>query len=357
MISIDWLSFSVRLVFAEGENKTNMKLNVPESCEIVMLDGTNIYKKRAFLLTESGEKILTLLWDPHSSIINADTMFVEVANKWLYGSLDFVKDLLWKVHPYTMHSLSRYDVCCDFNPKEAQMKIIRQLGENTAYVQGKREGSMFVDYSTSTKVERMPRCLSWGSKCSDIKWKLYNKSLEIFEQNGDNIWCTKPYIVNAWKAENLDEKRVWRLEVSIMGASQFEWLGNKLNFNDAIRREWFEEFFTMLYGTRFVTRLNQGHKDKTNDKRVLLLGEVGEVFRLRRRDSLTSRENVEMASVLRAMMRQLEDIVVRYNQNVRDSLLVATETAINAGKLWDYFHKSYGMNWDNWKEMYLTTDI
>lgn len=356
MINIDWLSFSVRLVFADGENRSNMVLTCPDSCELVMLDGTNIYRKRAFLLTESGEKILTLLWEPHSSIINSDTMFVEVANRWLYGSLEFVKDLLWKVHPYTMHSLSRYDVCCDFNPTDEQMKIIKSLGDNTAYVQGKREGSMFVDYTNAKKIERMPRCLSWGSKCSDVKWKLYNKTLEIFEVRDGKTWCTKPYIVNAWRAEGLDEKKVWRLEVSVTGASQFEWLGKKLVFADAIRREWFEDFFAMMYGTRFITRLNQGHKDRTNDKRVMLLGEVGEIFRLRRREPETSRENVEMASVLRAMMHQLEDIVVKYNPMVRDSLLATAETALDAGKLWDYFHKSYGMNWEKWKDTYLTTD-
>lgn len=349
MTNLDWLSFSVNLVFKDGENEENMVLCAPDCCKIQYLDGTNIYKRRAFVLSEAGEKIMTLLWEPHSKIIGKSSMFVEIANKWLYGSLQWIFDFLWKVHPYSMQSLSRLDVCYDFNPNEHQARYIQNLGDNSIYVQGKREGSMFSNFENSGKISRKPRCISWGSKHSDVKWKLYNKTLEIFEEVDGKRWCSKPYIVNMWNEAGINKDNVWRLEVSVTSAGQFVWKEKRVTTGEAIKREWFEDFFQSMYGTRFVTRINEGHKDRSNDKRVWLLGKVDGLYRMKKREPKSSREVVEMASLIRGMIKQLNDPVVWFHDELRNDLLNTTETAIICGRMGEYFYRTFGCTWEKWR--------
>ena len=345
MISCDWLSFSVKFVYSQAERATGkVELYTPAGCKVQLLSGTNIYQKRAIVTSGAGEKMLTLLWDPYSKIINKDSMFVEVANRWLYGELGWVLDFLWQIHPFTFQSLSRYDIACDFTPTERQMSVIRGLADNRIYVQGKREGSMFCDYSSAERVERVPRCISWGSPSANIHWKLYFKTGEIFKVENGKRWCEKPYIVDKWRIEGLNVDNVWRLEVSITSAHKFKYRDEELTWARAIDYNFMVDLFASLYTIRFVTRYNEGHKDRSNDKKVKLLDLEGQ-YRLRQREPKNERTIVELASTLRALMKQAEDGAVMCHKQVQKSLFRCIDETITAGHLEEYFFNTYGETW------------
>lgn len=357
VINIDWLSFSVLLAMDDEEVATGARLLCPLGYSLIELGGTNIYKRRVMVYNEYGEKLLTLLLEPHSKILDPKSMFVEVANKWLYFDLSWVLPLLDRIHLYSFQSLSRLDVCCDFNPDIHQVHVIECLEDNSMYVSGKREGVMFYDFGLNNngmQVTRAARCLSWGSKNSNFHWKLYNKSLEVYEvDSSGRKWCNKSYIEAQWKEAGLDCDNVWRLEWSVMGAAKFEWRGMKLGFDFVLRRDWIEDLYRDMVGTRFVIRANQGHKCRKWDEVVELL-DLGEKhhFRVRQRVAGVEQRHTDHAATMRAAIAQLERPETRCNVMMKGCWEQALRGTVEAGKLEAYFYRQYGMGLDDWIERY-----
>ena len=353
VINIDWLSFSVLLAMDDEEVATGARLLCPLGYSLIELGGTNIYKRRVMVYNEYGEKLLTLLLEPYSKILDPKSMFVEVANKWLYFDLSWVLPLLDRIHLYSFQSLSRLDVCCDFNPNIHQVHVIECLEDNSMYVSGKREGVMFYDFGLNNngmRVTRAARCLSWGSKNSNFHWKLYNKSLEVYEVDSNGRkWCNKSYIEAQWKEAGLDCDNVWRLEWSVMGAAKFEWRGMKLGFDFVLRKDWIEDLYRDMVGTRFVIRANQGHKCRKWDEVVELL-DLGEKhhFRVRQRVAGVEQRHTDHAATMRAAIAQLERPETRCNVMMKGCWEQALRGTVEAGKLEAYFYRQYGMGLDDW---------
>lgn len=360
-INIDWLSFSVLLAVDEKEKAEGARLSCPEGFSLVECSGTNLYKRRVLVLNVAGEKMLTLLLEPYSSIMQRNSMFVEVANKWLYGSLEWVMPLLESIHLFSFQSLSRLDVCGDFTPDVEQIRIIDGLQDNSMYVTGKREGVMFHDYSLSVSggvVVRSARQISYGSKNSNIHWKLYNKSLEVYEVDAKGRkWCTKPWIEEVWKAARLEPDNVWRLEVSIMGSAKYKWRGEKLNWDFVLSRAYVVDFYMDIVDTRFIVRANQGHKCKKWDEVIdLFVWDNPEAYRVRQR--LVGREQMhtDHAVTMRTALQQLDRPEVRYNSEMADIWLSALEETIREANLWGYFLRNMGITFESWKENYIRGD-
>lgn len=359
LINRDWLSFSVLLAMGDEECATGARLSCPDGFALVECSGTNIYKRRVMVMNVGGEKMLTLLLEPYSAqILDKRSMFVEVANKWLYGSLDWVMPLLERIHLFSFQSLSRIDICCDFVPTLAQMQVIEGLQSNELYVAGKREGSMFHDYHIPVdggQLVRAAKCISWGSKQSNIRWKLYNKSLEIYEiDTKGKRWCTKPYIEEQWKVCGFDCDNVWRLEFSIMGAAKYSWHGEKLGWSNIIDRDKVLSLWNDMYATRFVIRYNQGHKSRKWDDRADFLPlESKEPYRIRQRLVGKEQYHTDHAATMRAAMAQLARPEVKTYPALRGVWLDALESTISMGHLEGYFRRSTGFTFKEWRDCYL----
>lgn len=355
MVSIDWLSFSVTLALSPEEKRAGAVLACPPGCSLVELGGTNIYKRRVLVLDDGGNKVLTLLLNPYSKVIPADSMFCEVGNRWLYSSLDWVLPFVFSIHEGSFLSLSRLDICCDFNPDVAQMFCIESLQTGAVYVAGKREGSMFYDYHLPPdggKQERVARCLSWGSKCSNIKWKLYNKSLEMYEVVEGKKWCNKPWIEECWKKEGLDVDNVWRLEVSITSAAGYDFHGDKLAWWITSPEAYLRLFWDMV-DTRFVIRANQGHKCRKWDEIIDFLvrpADLGGAYRLRQRVGDGISMHTDHAATLRAAIQQLERPEVICYPVMRDIWLNTAESVVCAGRLDAYFLNTYGKTFEVYRD-------
>lgn len=357
-VSCDWFSFSVLLCLSPKEQAEGIALNTPQGYTLKEYGGTNLYKRRFILFNEYGEKSLTLLTNPHSKIIKANSMFVEVANRLLYSDFSFVLDLLNSIHPYAFQSLSRFDVAADFNPSVQQLHIMQQLQDNTCYVTGKREGSMFHDYILRGDgvQQRVARCMSWGAKGSNIHWKMYNKTLEIYEVAADGRkWCTKPYIVDKWLTLGLDPSNVWRLEVSITSASGYEWRGEKLCW-DAHAADFYTPFFWDIYGTRFIIRANQGHKNRGKDQVQPFLPNPTNIHqRLRDVEPRGTSYHTDHAVTLRAALKELERDEVKVFKPMATAWLQVAEQTILTAKLQQYFFNTYGQTWEQYKHNYLSS--
>lgn len=353
IVSLDWVSFSVILALTEEERtRGHAILHTPEGITLIeCAHGTPQYRRRVIVQSVGGKKILTLLLEPYAHIIDAASMFVEVANGMLYttGGLTWLLPLLDQIHPYAWRSLSRYDVACDFNPTPHQQGVIEGLHNTSLYAQGKREGAMFYDYHLPLgggRQTRHPRQLAWGSKHSAVKWKLYNKTLEVYETDDmGRRWANKPYIVDTWRAGGLDPDRVWRLECSLTGASTHDWQGEKMGLQmlDRMLGEWW--YYDMV-ATRFTIRANEGHADRSNDTPVPLLNVPdGEAVRMRKRIGGESVRHVEYAATLRACIKELERPEVAYNTAMRATWIRTTEEVLAQGHLHEYFYRTFGTTW------------
>lgn len=347
VFNIDWLAFSVRLFETSAERDAHHFIfgEVP-GCSVFELSGTNIYKRRLIVYDNDGRKMLTLLCEPHSRSINRLSALVQVANEWLYLGYSWLEDLLQYLHPCIFLCMSRLDLCADFQITDYQRDLIHKLSTNAAYVQGKRDGSAFFSYSMEeTGVERTPRCISWGSKCSNIKWKVYHKSQEIFEPTKDGGFiCSKPYIVTQWEDLHFDIMNVWRIEVSVNPMYKFEWHGKRVSLHDVQHTMLPMDLFCGLYQTRFVTRINEHHRDRSNDTRVHLLGDFGQTDRLRQyvNPDPQSLPVVEFAPLINSAVLHLSKPEVQANPTMFDTWVkVATDTC-HTGHLESYFFKAYG---------------
>lgn len=350
LINLDWVAFSVTLCRTdEDSNDTGFVFRNRPNCRLIELGGNNIYKRRIILYTTDGEKILTILCDPYSHIIAHDSALVEVANKWLYGgSLNWVMSVVYDLHPCCFLCLSRVDICGDFQADMDEWAIIQGLADNSMYVQSIREGSMFHDYVDNPEDNtrgRVPKCLSWGSKRSNIKWKLYNKSLELTEYDDKGrAFFTKPYIVDQWRENDMDVNRVWRLEISISPLAKFQWRGRVPTMREICDRYFVEDLFSSQYASRFRIRMNQGHADRTNDKRVELL-DVFATTPIKQKPTQNERSTIEYISGLRSAVKQLSLPEVQASDIMFSTWLSTAKKIVEVGHLEAYFMKTFGFKY------------
>lgn len=354
LINLDWLSFSVILAFTEEERIFNhAQLNEPPGIKLVECDsGTPQYRRRVLVISEKGDKLLTLLLEPHAKIIHPQSMFVEVANANLYDTMgvDWLLDLIENIHQYSFQSLSRIDIAADFLPTTEQWDIITSLAAGTAYVQGKKDGAMFHIFERpGGKVVRMPKQMGWGSKYSAIKWKLYNKTKEITEiDDKGRTWVTKPYIVDAWTDAGLPtDGDKWRLEMSLTGASSYDWRGDKIGW-PLTSREQFVSFFWDTYASRFTIRANEGHQCRKNDKLLPLLEIPDTTSRVRKRTGTGEQLHAEYAATLRSAIREIERPEVAANPAMMDAWIGVAASTIAHGNLGGYFYRSFGCSWEDY---------
>ena len=129
-----------------------------------------------------------------------------VAN-WHFILSDILACLEWRAV-----SLTRVDLCCDFNyflggllPETFIRKYICKSQDS--YI---RHGSnQFAVYGQKEMHKTAFSSIRWGSRQSGVSVYLYNKTKEL------DVHKYKPYITNAWVAAKLNPKAVWRVEISI----------------------------------------------------------------------------------------------------------------------------------------------
>lgn len=347
IINCDWLQYSVMLESDAPE------FECPEGFRLEMLQGNNIFRYRCLVFDSAGRKWLTLLWSPFSSVLNSRIMTVQVANLLLYyNSIQESYRLLKQIVGCGFNSCGRVDICCDFQMSEEKLEVLKHLNSGHYYVQGKSEGSTWwhsvkSETEKSTFVKSQLHCLSWGSKCSDIKVKCYNKSREINaeEKQGE---CEKPYIRELWKQAGWDVGKVWRLEFSLSGSGKLRWGNEVISLESVASSVWLRRVFYSLYGTRFVVRENQGkregHKNLDAVRKFLLLPPESEVL-CRSLGALDGKGCSEAVKVLRKLVAQLSSPAVVASPEVSAAVASAVATVVENAGLSGYFLSKFGSDY------------
>ena len=341
-LNCDWLQYSVHLREPEPE------ILCPDGYRLELCQGNNIFEHRAILFDARGAKYMTLLWKPFSKVLPQNLMTVQVANEYLY--LDGGQGILWsfqdlqKIVDCTFNAIGRVDICLDFEGTAARTQFVNHLNSGHYYAQHKSEGSTWwheVNNNDQASKKQL-HCLTWGSQKSEIKVKLYHKSREQGVLDRDD--GEKPWIVNQWRLNKMDIHNVWRLEFALCGAGQLRYKGQPITLENIADEEWLINVFCELYHKRFVTRINQGRRNghHNNDDRVYLFPLPQRAAVLKWADPKGRDYEIPAAiTLLRAMMRQIDNPAVMSNQQTFNDYASTLLNLIDNHHLSGYFIRTY----------------
>lgn len=347
LLNTDWMAVSLKLLTKVGEAPSGHTWRVYEN-------GTNIWKMRRILYTDRGDKVLTLLSEPKSRIIDPRAALLEIENEWLYHGIGVrgIQRLLQKSVLFSISGISRLDMAVDFNPTPQQFEAIEHLARLEYKVKGKRN---IVPWWSSNNSEWMPESmrgkfiphqLTWGHKTTSMKWKCYYKSKELKDAVGGIGW-DKPYIVDCWRDAQLDENNVWRLEVSIHDCNQLLWNGEPVT--QEVWGNHTVELMKDLYRSRFVVRKDEGHADKSNDKVVEFLP-INGIRRIKCKQGSGLAEHNGRISLLRRLVQSLDDEQVLLDRESREDVLEHIRRMVRRDGLDHYFAAMVGSEYKEFVE-------
>lgn len=346
-VSTDWLGLSVRLGGDVERTPAHHRWETYEG-------GTNVWRKRRCLFNERGEKVLTLLSNPKSTLISPDTALVEIANEWLYHGLG-VRAILLKLKwcvPFEVLGISRLDLACDFVPNARMCKQMVGLWKGALEVSGKRNGVDFWSKNNDDwmpeiwRGKRIPHQISWGHKESDIKWKLYYKSKELRDAAGGQSF-DKPYIVDLWRECKLDVNSVWRLEVSVKHCNKLMFDGHVLTMDD-----WGNHtlrLFQSLYTSRFMlTTASSARKGKRCEHIPFLPIEKVNAVRCRKYEG--ERPVSARIGLLRQLIKSTEQEEIRFDRPTLEDVVSTVTGIVQRDNLQYYFEGMTGKRLEAWRE-------
>lgn len=340
-VNCDWLQFSVHLREPEPE------IICPDGLRIELCQGNNIFEHRALVFDSRGAKYMTLLWKPYSKVLPSNLMTVQVANEFLYleggAGIRWAYGDLQKIVDCTFNAIGRIDICCDFEGSEKRTEFINHLNSGHYYAQHKSEGSSWWhEVGNERASKKQLHCLTWGSKTSEIKVKLYHKSREQGLIGGDEP--EKPWIIQQWKLNEMDIHNVWRLEFSLAGAGQLRYKGRPITLDMIMDEWWLLDVFCELYEKRFATRINQGRRNghHNNDDRIYLFPMAKRAAGLKWADPKGQNYELPAAiTLLRSMMRQIDNPAVMSAKTTFSDYANTLLNIIDNYKLHGYFIRTY----------------
>lgn len=190
--------------------------------------GTRQYKVLTFvdMPNEQGgwDDFAEVQSSPCSKVLNSSSVIVRLNNRVLYRpDMWELLDKFLADNGFVFHSISRIDVCADFNDfaHMSPLALVSRFANKELRHIGRGVGALYFNHGVFAKFDDHGRKtdskeygvnytgLSFGTHASDARIYLYNKSFELLTQ-GD-----KPWIVDRWRSIGLDVRSVWRLEVSI----------------------------------------------------------------------------------------------------------------------------------------------
>lgn len=228
-VSIDWLSLFCRCSrggWAECDRYTGeIGGALPYKYE-VQTYGTRHYK-HLVKVSYLSEEICEVQYESCSpNVMPEDSVIVKFHNRLLYSNdLWNIVDKFLADHELTVQNISRIDICADFNEfrKYNCVQFIADFLSSKLRHKGRGLGGAYFNHYSKRvggfSVSRLDYTgLSFGSRSSDARVYMYNKTLEL------KVEKDKPYIRDFWLRAGLDVKSdVWRLEVSLKsGAMKFK---------------------------------------------------------------------------------------------------------------------------------------
>lgn len=196
--------------------------------------GTRIYEEMFTLVGIDDYPLIEIRRSPKStSVMPINACHVRFVNRacYYYNAGEMMSDFL-KKYGFEFVSISRIDICLDFEKfdkgDDPQKFVKRYIGHKYAKINQSQATAHFDDLWE----RRDFNSLSWGSKNSDISTKLYNKTIELYDDKIGSF--RKPYIIQSWFESRLIDDpikvvkvntdgttyrpQIWRLEFSIQSS-------------------------------------------------------------------------------------------------------------------------------------------
>lgn len=265
VLHCDWLQLHIKRVdriAKEFHRRYTVKL----------LDfGTRHFKKVEEVFI-GAKRIATLTSEPHSNILDKDSLIVKFDN-WVCYDRNFraIVNEFMNLNKFYFVACSRVDLCADFNLFDNGMKpanFIRKYVYRKFLKAGKARNIRHT--FDQGKDEHESSGLKFGSNLSEITYYLYNKTKELKEV----VW--KPYIYECWRVAGLDlAADVWRLEFSLKSGAKLIVNAETGEFDifasmEIIKAEYIYKCFFILYEQYFQFFWNDG-KSRKDRMRALAL--------------------------------------------------------------------------------------
>lgn len=211
-INIDWLEVYCN----EGDVCKDAAYFRGKGYEVKTRDyGTPQYKQM-FTVMENDLPLIEIRRDPYSlrsdgGIFFAGDCHLRLPNRQCY-ELEPINDLrtFLLAHGYTYKSISRIDICLDFQHFDSGQTPDAFIKSFMAVEISKLNQCNIAVHGRDLWANRLWNSLKWGSEKSPITTKLYNKSLEMKQTK------VKNYIRDQWERAGLTlAKDVWRIEFSV----------------------------------------------------------------------------------------------------------------------------------------------
>ena len=245
-LSIDWLS--VLCVSHTGE--------LDLACDVYEYHkephGTRHYAE-LYKVVYLGELLCEVQQHPHSSTTKAQSLMIKFANRQLYMREFWGRvSRFLHLHSLQINNISRLDLCADFNAFAGDYQpaqFIEDFLASTIRHVGRGQGGAYFDHGARKKDGYSQSYVNYsglffGSRDSDARAYLYNKSFELATQ-GD-----KPYIREMWQQVGLINNKdtdVWRLEISLKSGAMM--------FRDKLTAEQISITLQALHNNAFVSKV------------------------------------------------------------------------------------------------------
>lgn len=204
--------------------------------------GTRVYREMFTIIDNHGQGLIEVRRDPASQglqgIHDSNACHIRLCNRTCYfdKASVFLSDFL-KTHSYTDIRISRIDLCLDFerfdkgdNPSSFVRRYFRHR-------YAKINQGRITSHGEDLWLGQEWNSLSWGSKTSPVSTKMYDKTMELYDQKSDTF--KKPYIRESWfyagliddiqrVTKNNKPVRIWRVEFSIRSSVK-GWVKLELN--------------------------------------------------------------------------------------------------------------------------------
>lgn len=242
-VNLDWLEVHAREPVSVPHNAEYYRVNgwIVHEREY----GTRVYREMFTLDGTDGEPLLEIRRNPASQGLNGihdcNECHIRLVNRSCYfdNAAEAFNNFLQQ-YGYTDIRISRVDICLDFTEFDKgdnpQAFVRRYFRHKYAKINQGRISS----HGDDTWTGQEWNSLSWGSKTSAVGTKMYNKTMELYDQKTDSF--KKPYIRQAWLlcgmiddwlrvTKDGNPVQVWRVEFSIRSAVK-NWVPIEIDGNE-----------------------------------------------------------------------------------------------------------------------------
>lgn len=253
--------------------------------------GTPQYQEM-FTVFEGDFPFIEVRRNPYSlkengGIFNRRDCHLRLTNRACYSAspIDDLRRFLL-AHDYVYKSISRIDICLDFNTFDRGDKPEKVLADYMENKISKINQCNIAAHGKDKWKGRVWNSLKWGSQNSMISTKLYCKSLELKEAHD------KFYIRDQWDAAGLRQDiPVWRVEFSInsdlkafVKLDTGELVSNKLTDYDTREKCLFRfhSLASKYFHFKYVEKMDNGklrRKDRCKDKILFTISKDEQAYK------------------------------------------------------------------------------